>query len=89
MVQDQQAPAARMLRGLRAERRLLEQLLRLEVVRAEAGGIEAVRAHMDEQGRTPMDVDAVLEFLGVDSVGQRLVDLRSDIDTLESMLEQG
>jgi hypothetical protein len=89
MVEDRQGAAAQMLRGLRAERRLLEQLLRLEVVRAEAGGIDAVRDHLLEQGRTPMDIDAVLEYFGVDSVGERLVDLRSDIDMLESMLGEG
>lgn len=88
MVDDgQRAAVEKTLSGLRSERRLLEQLLRLEVVREEAGGIDAVRAMLAEEGREPMDIDAALALFGVDSVGERLVDLRTDIEALESMLD--
>jgi hypothetical protein len=86
--EDQRTALEKTLRGLRTQRQLLEQLLTLEVVREQAGGLDAVRELLAEEGREPMDVDAALALYGVDSVGQRLVDLRTDIELLQSMLDQ-
>lgn len=76
------------LRWQETQRRLLEELLRLETIRDEAGGLQAVRELLDEAGRDPIDVDQILEALGVSSVRERLEDLRHDIGTLRAMLER-
>jgi hypothetical protein len=83
----QRAAMEATLRELQTERDLLHKLLRLEVLRDEAGGLDTVSALLAEYGRLPMDIDAAIARMGVDSVGDRLVDLRRDIDALRTLLD--
>jgi hypothetical protein len=85
--EDQRAAMEATLRELQTERDLLHKLLRLEVLRDQAGGLDTVSALLAEHGRQPMDIDAAIARMGVDSVGDRLVDLRRDIDALRSLLD--